>query len=214
MAEPREHVFDLSGGHLALDFVNTVGGMRGVKPNEHLHGYPDLVAFGRQTGVLGERQAARLAQEARRAPADAEAALADAIALRETLYRVFHERAEGRSPKQADLDALNAALSRALPHRRIIDQGGTVALGWEDSAAFDSVLWPVIDAATDLLVEDDAPIRICGMSETEECSWLFVDRTKAGTRRWCSMKDCGNRAKARRHHQKIKAGANPGSSGT
>jgi predicted RNA-binding Zn ribbon-like protein len=207
MTKPDEHVFDLSGGHLALDFVNTVGGMRGVTPNEHLHGYPDLVAFGRQTGVLGEREAARLAEEARRAPALAEAALAGAIALRETLYRIFLDRAEGQPPKQADLDALNAALSRALPHRRVIGQGGTVALGWEDSAAFDSVLWPVIGAATDLLVEDDARIRICGMSETEECGWLFVDRTKAGTRRWCSMKDCGNRAKARRHHQKIKAGA-------
>jgi len=204
MADPGEHVFDLSGGHLALDFVNTVGGMRDVKPNEHLHGYPDLLAFGRQTGVLDEREAARLAQEARRRPSEAEATLAGAITLREALYRVFLDRAEGRRPRPADLDALNAALSRALAHRRLVERDGAVALGWEDAPALDAMLWPVIDAATDLLVDGDARVRICGMSETEECGWLFVDRTKAGTRRWCSMKDCGNRAKARRHHQKVK----------
>jgi len=207
MASHGEHVFDQSGGHLALDFVNTVGGMRGLKPNEHLHGYSDLLAFGRQTGVLGEREAARLAQEARRRPAEAEAALSSAIALREALYRVFLDRAGGRRPRPADLDALNAALPRALAHRRVVERGGVVVLGWEDGPALDAMLWPVVDAAAGLLADPGAQVRVCGMYETDECSWLFVDRTKARTRRWCSMKDCGNRAKARRHHQRVKGGA-------
>ena len=207
MASHGEHVFDQSGGHLALDFVNTVGGMRGLKPNEHLHGYSDLLAFGRQTGVLGEREAARLAQEARRRPAEAEAALSSAIALREALYRVFLDRAGGRRPRPADLDALNAALPRALAHRRVVERGGVVVLGWEDAPALDAMLWPVVDAAAGLFADPGAQVRVCGMYETDECSWLFVDRTKARTRRWCSMKDCGNRAKARRHHQRVKGGA-------
>jgi len=31
-----------------------------------------------------------------------------------------------------------------------------------------------------------------------------VDESRNGSRRWCSMKDCGNRAKARRHYHRVK----------
>src|SRR5512144_1766800 len=110
MEQRTEYVFDLSGGHLALDFVNTVGGMRGVRPREHLKAYADLVAFARQAGAVPERLASRIAAEARRRPEEAAAALAAAVALREALYRIFLERSEGRRSRSADLDAVNAAL--------------------------------------------------------------------------------------------------------
>jgi predicted RNA-binding Zn ribbon-like protein len=205
MEQRTEHLFDLAGGHLALDFVNTVGGMRGVKPRDYLREYGDLVAFGRQSGALAEPQAARIAAEARRRPEGAAAALAFAVALREALYRVFLDRAEGRRPRSADLDALNAALARALPHRRLTEQGNGLVLGWEETADLEAVLWPMVDAATGLLTSDEvARVSVCGMYDEDECSWLFLDRTKGHTRRWCSMKDCGNRAKARRHYAKVK----------
>jgi predicted RNA-binding Zn ribbon-like protein len=44
-------------------------------------------------------------------------------------------------------------------------------------------------------------VRRCA---NEKCLWLFVDESKNGTRRWCDMTACGNRAKARRHYLKIK----------
>ena len=208
MEQRTEYVFDLSGGHLALDFVNTVGGMRGVRPREHLASHADLVAFGRQAGALPERLASRIAAEARRRPEEAAAALAAAIALREALYRIFLERSEGRRPRSADLDALNAALGRALPHRRVADEDGRIVLGWDEAAELDAPLWPVVDAAVALLTSVEATrVRVCGMYDEGECSWLFLDRTKGGTRRWCSMKDCGNRAKARRHYAKVKRDA-------
>jgi len=95
--------------------------MRGVKPREYLHEYADLLAFGRQTGTLGERQASKLQAEAQRRREEACAALASAVALREALYRVFLGRAEGRRVRGADLAAVNAALARALPHRRLVE---------------------------------------------------------------------------------------------
>jgi predicted RNA-binding Zn ribbon-like protein len=36
----------------------------------------------------------------------------------------------------------------------------------------------------------------------DECHLFLIDRSKAGTARWCSMAICGNRMKARRHYQK------------
>ena len=60
-------------------------------------------------------------------------------------------------------------------------------------------------SAVELLAGDHAaPVKLCGMREATGCSWLFVDESRNGSRRWCSMKDCGNRAKARRHYRKVK----------
>lgn len=200
------HLFELSGGQLALDFVNTVGGMRAEQPNEYLRGYEDLLAFGVQTGSLSAEQARQIADEARRRPAEAETALGEAKEIREALHRVFLRRVDGRAPDPADLGLLGSALGRALSHRRLAAGQGCCALGWDGAAALDAPWWPVMAAAADLLASRDelARVRVCGMSEAGECGWLFVDRTKARTRRWCSMQDCGNRAKARRHYAKVK----------
>jgi predicted RNA-binding Zn ribbon-like protein len=38
----------------------------------------------------------------------------------------------------------------------------------------------------------------------DECRLFLIDRSKAGTARWCSMAVCGNRMKARRHYQRAR----------
>jgi predicted RNA-binding Zn ribbon-like protein len=43
------------------------------------------------------------------------------------------------------------------------------------------------------------------MCASEDCAWLFLDKTKNKRRRWCDMKICGNRVKARRHYERVKA---------
>ncbi|ACG74672.1 protein of unknown function DUF1470 [Anaeromyxobacter sp. K] len=197
--------FDLSGGRLCLDFANTVGGMRGVTPKERLAGYPDLVEFARQAGAVDDVSARSLLAEAARRPAVAERAFADALALRETLYRTFLARAERRAPAAEDVERLSTALGAALAHRRLERRGDAFALAWDvDAGALDAPLWPVVLSAAELLTSgaEADRVRVCGLYETHECSWLFVDETRAGTRRWCSMQDCGNKAKARRHHRR------------
>jgi predicted RNA-binding Zn ribbon-like protein len=66
------------------------------------------------------------------------------------------------------------------------------------------VLWPVARSASELLTSDDlAYVRGCA---SETCAWLFLDKTKNHGRRWCEMKTCGNRDKARRYYQRQKGG--------
>ncbi len=211
-SRPSGWKFDLSGGRLPLDFANTVGGMRGVTPRERLAAYPDLVEFARQAGALDDARARRLLAEARRRPDDAEAALREAVELREALYRIFLARARGEAPASADVERLSAALGAALSHRRLERRGDAFALEWDPSPALDAPLWPIVAAAAELLAADAGAerVRVCGLFDTHECSWLFVDASRAGTRRWCSMKDCGNRAKARRHQRRLKGEEGPG----
>ena len=49
-------------------------------------------------------------------------------------------------------------------------------------------------------------LRACA---NDECRLFLLDRSRAGTARWCSMKTCGNRLKARRHHERTRAQSPP-----
>jgi predicted RNA-binding Zn ribbon-like protein len=204
MMQAEPYRFEFVGGESCLDFTNTVGGNRRTAPKEHLHTYADLVSWGRQAGLLGSGEARSLLLRAQREPAAAAAALSSAVQLRDALYEVFVARAEGKRPPAQHLEVLNRSLSEALAHRRVVQSGRDFSLGWEESDDLRRMIWPVALSAAELLVGNRAPVKLCGLSETEECSWLFVDESRNGSRRWCSMKDCGNRAKARRHYERAK----------
>ncbi len=203
-----EYVFELSGGRLCLDYVNTLSGSR-AHPTERLNSYRDLVSWGRQAGALGDREAQQLAQAAQRRPEEAARTLAEAVRFREALFRLFAAVASLRAPDQGDMAALNAMLGRALARQRIERRAGGFVWGWiEDGEALERVLWPVARSAADLLVSPDLKrVRQCAGAD---CDWLFMDMSRNRSRRWCDMKGCGNRAKARRYYERHRAKAPTG----
>ena len=72
---------------------------------------------------------------------------------------------------------------------------------WKSQNPVDSILWPIAQSAADLLTSPDlAAVRMC---EAPDCAWLFLDQSRNRSRRWCDMKVCGNRQKARRHYQRM-----------
>src|SRR5712691_2254968 len=103
---PRK--FQFVGGDVCLDFTNTVGGKRGATTREYLNSCADFVAWCRQADLLDESRADALLRRATRHPDESSAALQRAIALRESIYRIFAAVASGESPQAADLDHLNA----------------------------------------------------------------------------------------------------------
>jgi predicted RNA-binding Zn ribbon-like protein len=218
--------FDLSGGALCLDFANTLDDRPDPRPNEYLGSYTDLLAFARQSGSLAEPDLARLRAESARRPADADTALARALDLREVIYRLFLALAESQPVSMADLAALNHSLAEALAQARVVEADAgeadqpdgeegrrwadhaPVLFGWswaDDPVNLDMPLWPVTRSAADLLTTSDLrSLRLCA---ADTCAWLFLDTSRNGSRRWCSMRTCGNRAKARRHHARVRAGS-------
>lgn len=193
-------VFDFSGGQLSLDFANTVSGSR-ARPTDRLVTYSDLLSWGRQAGVLTIRAGQRLGQAAGRRREDAAKTLADAVGFRETLFRLFAGVIHGQPPDSGDLAVLNAALSKAMARSRLVRTPGGLSWGWtEDPEALDQMLWPVARSAADLLVSPELQrIRKCAGTN---CDWLFMDMSKNHSRRWCDMRECGNRAKARRYYER------------
>lgn len=129
-----------------------------------------------------------------------------AIELRETIYRLFDAVTLDKPPAPRDLQTLNTALAEAPARTRLrkeregfswdVEMKASTALG---------LLAPVLWSAGDLLTGPRLDrVRRCA---NPECGWLFLDDSRAGKRRWCSMQSCGNRAKAKRHYHKVSAAA-------
>ncbi len=195
--------FPLRGGHVALDFANTVGWHASETPHEWLTDYPALVAWGWQAGVLCEDDARRLLDEVSRRPDAAAAALESAREAREVIYRIFTSIARGERAAAGDVAALDAAVQAAFDRLHLEWREGAPAWEWVLPADdFLAMVWPVVRAAAELLTsEERALVRQCG---GDPCGWLFLDTSRKHNRRWCSMADCGNRAKARRHRRRRK----------
>ena len=203
LARPR---FPQRGGHVALDFANTVGWHASDSPYEWLTDYPALLAWAWQASVLPADHARRLLGVAAREPAEAAAALERARGLREVIYRIFTAVSRGARAAPGDMRALDVAYAAASDHLHLAWHRDGPSWEWAFApGALDAPLWPVARAAAELLTgEERRQIRECG---GEGCGWLFLDESRRGNRRWCSMGDCGNRAKARRHRARRRGAA-------
>lgn len=199
---PAEHTFDLSGGALCLDFANTIGD-RPSGLNERLASYTDLLVWGRQAGAIDVALAGRLERRAKRRKSEAARVFDEAVDFRERLYRIFSAIAAAGHPAPRDLGSLNEGLSRVFSYRVIVEDEDGFSWEWSGPpTALDRMLWPVLQSAADLLTSDELHhVRECN---SDRCTWLFVDRSRTHRRRWCDMKTCGNRAKARRHYHRTK----------
>lgn len=203
-----ERHFERIAGRLALDFVNTVSGYRRGVPLDYLERYQDLLSWARQSGLLEARAAALLVREADAHPRRAAQALAEAQRLREALHDVVLAVIEGRPPPDRPLGQLNGWIASALSARRLLPDGqGRLALDWEAPRPGDLLFFlrPVAAEAAEMLARDPASgrLRCCAEAEAGNCGWLFFDESRNGARRFCSMSDCGNRAKARRHYRRV-----------
>lgn len=188
----------LEGGHLALDFVNTVGGLRIEPPSqaeELLDSYEDFPIWCARLGVISERQAAALCAAAGRDERAAERALRRVREVRDDLiYPVFRTLADGKRPRAELLERLRDEERAALVDARLLprDAGsgrGPRAMEWSFPAPSELTdpLRPIVHAAVELLTEGPLDrVKMCG-----NCRWLFLDQSRNHSRRWCSMEECG-----------------------
>ena len=205
MSQPagKSH-FDLSGGNLALDFVNTVSNRPAAEPIERLTDYTRLVFFGLESNLYPTQDVNYLYVRAGQAPGAGKNALQKAIEFREVLFAIFSAVVEHRAVPGNALTRLSLMLQEAMAHGRLVHDGRRFKWEWTSmDTVLESVLWPIARAAGDLLLSDElVHVRMCA---SDDCAWLFIDKTKNQRRRWCDMKTCGNRVKARRHYQRVKA---------
>lgn len=194
---------DLIGGKLCLDFSNSADWHASENPQENLNTYNDLVRWSLRAGILSEGDVQKLIRRAERKPSESEKVLRRAIELREAIYRIFSSVAAGSLPKKDDLSVLSRNLSKTMSQSRIIPlKNGFLWDTRGDKDSLDWILNPIVRSAADLLTSDELK-RVKECADDRGCGWLFLDSSRNRSRRWCDMKDCGNRAKARRFYKRI-----------
>jgi predicted RNA-binding Zn ribbon-like protein len=178
------------GGHLALDFANTVDDPLGPQRWDHVADYPALLHWAVGRGLAFPTL--RVVAEAR--PAEAAAVVRRAAALRDALNDTFGAVIDGRPVDEA-WACLRPFAVDALARMHLASD---LSPEW-DGTALDAPVWPVADAAHRLLrsADDLARLKRCA-----GCPWLFLDRSRNGSRRWCAMGDCGTHEKIRRYVSK------------
>jgi predicted RNA-binding Zn ribbon-like protein len=181
--------------HPALDFLNTAEERGHPQAGEALHSPADLRLWGRRYGLLepGELEPAREARELQRA-----------LEARELLYRVLFTRVHGGDYAADDLRQLAELESEAFAAGELVPGAdGSLAWGWPRTE-LSTVRHVAVTSALDLLRSGSgARIKQC---PGDHCGWFFIDATKRGNRRWCSMGECGQEAKTARRRQRRQQG--------
>lgn len=192
--------FRLVAGHPALDFANTLDyRFDPARRVELLSDYEQLLEFARQSELITGKQARKLfLQSSKR---ESSLTLLHAIEIREALDSLFRSVVAHRPPSDGCIKTLNRYLVATRVQEAVSWQHSDFVRRYDDLAGRpDGPIWPVVDAAADLLSSPKRHhIRECS---EPSCRWLFLDQTKNHSRRWCDMGICGNRSKVRRFRER------------
>jgi len=178
------------GNQLALDFLNTCPVQNG-KPQELLSDFNALLRWFRAAELLGAGEFPTLQKQWDNSPR-ARRTLEEILGLRERLRKEVLAWEAGGKLHRATIEHLNGLLAVHPMLERIIDTDNSPRMDLSFRLREpEDLLAPLAHAAAKLFSEADrSRVRKCG-----ECVLHFLDTSKKGTRRWCSMQLCGNRLK-------------------
>jgi predicted RNA-binding Zn ribbon-like protein len=197
-----ENVSFVSGA-LCLDFTNTVHRFDSETATDEIVSYETLVRWAERSEAIDAATAISLNRQAAKDSDQADNAVRIAREFRRKLFHVFTALAADASPVPADLAAIRDFWQEALAASDLVPTDTGFKWQSDTGASLPAVLHNIVHSAIDLLQSPEiSRIRLCG---ADDCTWLFVDRSKNGSRRWCQMDVCGNRAKAKRHYDRNRA---------
>jgi predicted RNA-binding Zn ribbon-like protein len=188
------------GGHLALDFVNTVGDHTKDRDVECLREFVDAVDWAHAADILDNNEREYLLARAEREPTEATEVLAELRVQREALHAFLLTGIENTACPPAVRKRVEADITSAYLEAELSDQFRIQKAWVVDTAKMGPRVLArrLALASAELLASDQrSQIGACG-----RCSWLFLDPSPTHRRRWCSMTTCGNRAKAERHRRR------------
>ena len=168
--------FRFRGGHPALDLTATLQGRLKDSPRELLGEPEDLARWLAAAGL---------------APSDIacdSTAVRTARELREAIHQLVHAHLAGAKPPEHARKILNQVARRGSAPRQLSAEGEALLSG----DALQRLAFVANEAIALLGGTDRGRLRKC---ENEGCAVLFVDLSRSGARRWCSMAACGNRNK-------------------
>ena len=205
---PARVKFDLTANCLCLDFANTVDKRSSAQPEDKLSGFEALVAFGQQTGIFSRAEARELREPGKTSPEEAARVFRQAVELRELVFRILSAVVSGREVPEEDAKALNGALYELNSSMVVMPVRGQ--LEWrtvEKNGRAARLIGKIVRSVVEVLTSEDIErVRKCA---ADTCWWLFLDRSRSHNRRWCEMRTCGSRQKAKAYYRRKVASRRP-----
>jgi len=115
-----------------------------------------------------------------------------ALKVRALIFRLLLPFTQFNAPSDQDLALFNVVLQEVTGLMSVISTQDGFVFACHSDDPLERVVCEVVRSTADLLLSN-RPERI---KQCAECGWLFFDATRNGSRRWCDMNSCGNRAKA------------------
>ncbi len=190
--------FPLVGNQLSLDFVNTKIVENGV-PKDLLEELADVAAWAVAVKLLDLPKAKQLAKLWQESGSRVE--FEEVLCFRKMLHALVEELVRSESVTAPTLNAINTQLRKLNGYAEVLpSEEGFIKRFCLEIDAPSQLLAPVAEAAADLLCYGNpAYVKKC---ENPACVLYFYDGTKNHSRRWCSMKACGNRTKVAAFYQR------------
>jgi len=188
---------DLLGGAACLDFANTINS-RTAPEYDYLRDYADFADWTVRAGITSAEQCSRLKSLAEQDASHAHGAFVKALHYREIIYQLFRKIARKIEPDPVELRLFLHLYCDALVHGEFTRSGAHFNIEWERAADLESPFWPILNSAAQILFSAE----LAHIKECPNCGWLFADRSKNQSRKWCSMETCGARDKMRRYQKK------------
>ena len=180
----------LRGNDVAVDFVNTVSDVR-TGGREFLGTAGDLLVWARHAGVVDDAEFREIDTSIRENTARGRADYREALRLRSALTSVLTG-----SASRADVALVDRHRRRSALHHELVSRHARWSVRWAGRSDLKLVISRIADAFVELATSGRINrVRQC---DGPRCGWVFVDTSRGGRRRWCSMQDCGNRDKVRR----------------
>jgi predicted RNA-binding Zn ribbon-like protein len=195
------------GNRLAIDFGNTVADRDG---KDGLVGWPDVVEFLLEAGIVDRTEAHRLRRFSEVDPGRATAAFRTAQELRDAVRELVSRIGSKKVVRPQVIDRINAIMRTGHGYHALSPRGAQWTVHFVQSSDEPvAALVPIARSAAEIIADPRAPnaIRKCA---NPECIRYFYDTSRVGKRRWCSMAVCGNRAKVAAHMERLRMRAASG----
>ncbi len=191
----------LVGGHLSLDFVNTVDARRDRCGPDLLESYGDLITWSTRVRLIDPATSDAVRKAALNSAKAAEEALSRAKELREAMFGVLRSEAVGSTPPKPERDLFEAAVGEALRQRAFAWGSHGWAWRWISRGSLDDIPHRIAYETAAFIAnrEERRRVREC---LGDNCGWLFLDTSRGGQRRWCSDQTCGSHSRVRRFRAK------------
>lgn len=200
-AEKSIATLRFDGGILCLDFVNTVSNRMKPASHDYLSGFRELLEWYGRTGVITAKVSHTLERLAKGYPQKATVVFDKSIGLRELLLRLFTAAIHRKAPGPSDLHLFNTYVAEAYANIEVAwkpaQRRGELLF---NAPALEQLIWWLVKSALELYTGNGLQqVRQC-----PSCGWLFLDKSRNGSRKWCSMSSCGDINKVQQFNQRNK----------